>query len=66
MTKPGELIDVKKAAAILDCTPEHIRNKIVNGELEATRIGPKVFRVYRASLEKLIEKNKVNPEDFFK
>ena len=66
MTKPGELIYVKRAAEILCCTPKHIGTMVQDGRLEALKLGPRGIRVFKTSIEKYIENNKVNPEDYYK
>lgn len=66
MTKPGELIHVRRAAEILCCTPKHIGTMVQDGRLSAVRLGPRGIRVIRSSVEIYIENNRVNPEDYFK
>jgi len=66
MTKPGELITLRRASEILGCTPKHIGTMIQDKRIDALRLGPRGLRVFRDSLEKYIENNKVNPEDYYK
>ncbi|MGB5217124.1 MAG: helix-turn-helix domain-containing protein [Smithella sp.] len=65
-TKPGDIVYVKRAAAILSCTPKHVRDMVKDGRLEALKLGPRGIRVFVASVEEYIENNKVNPEDYYK
>ena len=52
-------------AEILSCTDRHIYDLIVEGALDAIKVGGRAMRVSEKSLEEFIEKQKVNPEDYF-
>jgi len=63
--KPGELIYVARAAEILCCEVDHIYKMVKDARIEAVKLGPRGIRVIKSSVEKYIENNKVNPEDYF-
>jgi excisionase family DNA binding protein len=52
-------------AEILSCTDRHIYDLIVEGALDAIKVGGRAMRVSEQSLKDFIEKMKVNPADFF-
>ena len=52
-------------AEILSCTDRHIYDLIVEGALDAIKVGGRAMRVSEKSLEEFIEKQKINPEDYF-
>lgn len=52
-------------ADLLSCTERHIFDLIAEGYLIAIKVGSRAVRVSEKSLEEFIEKQKVNPEDFF-
>jgi excisionase family DNA binding protein len=58
-------LTIQVAAERLSCTERHIYDLIVAGALEATKIGSRAVRVSELSLLAFVEKNKINPEDFF-
>jgi excisionase family DNA binding protein len=62
MTKPNQPTDteslparvsVNRAAAYLDVSHRTVRRYIADGQLRATRIGPRLIRIDRESLLKL-------------
>lgn len=58
-------LTLQAAAERLSCTERHIYDLIVAGELTAAKIGSRAVRVSELSLLAFVEKNKINPEDFF-
>ena len=64
--KPSGLLHIHDVAGLLACTDRHVRNLISKKELEAVKIGKRSRRVKKESVIKFLEKNIVNPEDFFK
>lgn len=58
-------MSIETVAEILCCSDRHIYRLIIEGKLEAIKIGNRAYRVSEKSLEDFIEKGKVNPEDFF-
>lgn len=64
--KPGELIYVARAAEILCCEPDHVYKMIKDAKIEAVRLGVRGVRVIKASVERYIIENKINPEDYYK
>ena len=58
-------LKVSAVAQNLSCTERHVYDLIVAGSLEATKIGSRAVRVSEVSLLAFVEKNKINPEDFF-
>jgi excisionase family DNA binding protein len=58
-------ITVQFVAEILSCTEKHIYFLIQEGSLQSIKIGNRAVRISEKSLRDFIEKNKVNPDDFF-
>jgi len=58
-------LTLQTVAEILSCTDRHIYDLIVEGALDAIKVGGRAMRVSEKSLEEFIEKQKVNPEDYF-
>jgi len=58
-------LTLQTVAEILSCTDRHIYDLIVEGALDAIKVGGRAMRVSEKSLEEFIEKQKVNPADFF-
>jgi excisionase family DNA binding protein len=58
-------ITIQYAMEKLSCTERHIYDLIVAGKLEASKIGSRAVRISELSLLAFVEKNKINPEDFF-
>jgi excisionase family DNA binding protein len=58
-------LTLQTVAEILSCTERHIYDLIVEGALDAIKVGGRAMRVSEKSLEEFIEKQKVNPEDYF-
>lgn len=52
----SELIRVGRVARILDVTKKRVYNLIMEGKLEAVKLGPRQTRVTRASLETYIRR----------
>jgi excisionase family DNA binding protein len=50
---------------MLSCTEKHIYFLIQEGSLQSIKIGNRAVRISEKSLRDFIEKNKVNPEDFY-
>ena len=58
-------LTLQTVAEILSCTDRHIYDLIVEGALDAIKVGGRAMRVSEKSLEEFIEKQKVNPADYF-
>ena len=58
-------LTLQVVADLLSCTERHIFDLIAEGYLIAIKVGSRAVRVSEKSLEEFIEKQKVNPEDFF-
>lgn len=58
-------VTIQYAMEKLSCTERHIYDLIVAGKLEASKIGSRAVRVSELALLAFVEKNKINPEDFF-
>jgi excisionase family DNA binding protein len=58
-------LTLQVVADLLSCTERHIFDLIAEGYLIAIKVGSRAVRVSEQSLEEFIEKQKVNPEDFF-
>jgi excisionase family DNA binding protein len=58
---------VEYVAEILSCSKAHIYRLIIDGQLDAIKIGSngREYRISDQSLNDFISKNKVNPEDLF-
>lgn len=50
-TAVGQLWDVKKAAHVMGCSENTVRNMIRRGDLTAVRVGPRLVRVREADVE---------------
>lgn len=64
--KTSGLMHVHQVALILACSERHVRNLISRGELEVIKIGKRSRRVKKDSLMQFIEKNQVQPENYFR
>lgn len=53
------LIDLHKAAAILDCGPRTIRRKVSAGELTGYQVGARMLRVDETEVLALIEAGRI-------
>ena len=51
----SELLRVKKVACVMDVTPKRVYNLIMEGKLEAVKLGPRQTRVTRQSLVRYIK-----------
>jgi len=65
-------VSMQKVAMVLDCTERHVYDLVASEELEAIRIGigkngahGRAIRILEKSLEKFIERRKINPKDMF-
>lgn len=58
-------LTMQTVAEILGCTERHVKDLIIESELEAIKIGGRAVRVSEQSLIAFIERKKVNPEDLF-
>ena len=58
-------LTLQVVADLLSCTERHIYDLIAEGSLMAIKVGSRAVRVSEQSLIEFIEKQKVNPEDFF-
>jgi excisionase family DNA binding protein len=56
-------LKIQVVAEILSCIDQHIYNLIVEGELEAIKVGARAMRVSEQSLLAFIERRKISPED---
>jgi len=52
-------------AEILSCTERHVYDLVVEGSLTAIKVGSRAIRISERSVCEFIEKNKINPEDFY-
>jgi excisionase family DNA binding protein len=50
-TAVGQLWDVKKAAQVMGCSENTVRNMIRRGDLTAVRVGPRLVRVREADVQ---------------
>ena len=58
---PNDLIRVKEAAAILDCSPETVKRYVRKGKLRAIKLsetGP--IKIYRYELDRMLRNGEVN------
>jgi excisionase family DNA binding protein len=58
-------LHVCNVAKRLDCSKKHIYKLIQDGEIKAIRLGARALRITESSLRGFIEKNEVNPQDYF-
>lgn len=58
-------ITIQSVAETLSCTEQHIYFLIREGLLRSIKIGNRAVRVSEKSLHEFIEKNTLNPDDFF-
>ena len=58
-------LTLRGVSDLLSCTERHIYDLIAEGSLMAIKVGSRAVRVSEQSLIEFIEKQKVNPEDFF-
>ncbi len=63
-TKPRYLT-MERVAEILSCTERHVYNLVVEGRLEAIKIGTRAVRISERSLHEFIETARINPDDLF-
>ena len=49
----------------LSCKERFIYNLIIDGELEAMKLGSRAVRISEQSVDRFIERRKIKPEDFF-
>ena len=63
--KPKKYIQVQHVAERLDCSKKRVYELIKNGKLEAIRIGPRGIRVAIDELDRFIEQNRIDPEEYF-
>lgn len=52
---PGRLLRPRKVSQLLDVTVRHVYRLIHQGDLEAVRIGPRIIRVTRESLDDYLQ-----------
>lgn len=58
-------VTVEAIAGSLSCSVAHVRKLIIDGKLEAIKIGTRAIRVSEKSLHRFIEMQRVNPEDLY-
>ena len=56
---------VNSVAKRLNCSKKHIYKLIQDGEIKAIRLGARALRITESSLREFIEKNEINPQDYF-
>jgi len=65
MDQIEKLIYVNSAARMLACTPKHIYEMIKAEEIKGVRVGVRGVRVIKQSVIDFIEKNTINPDDYY-
>lgn len=58
-------LSIQTVAEILGCTERHLKDLVIEGELEAIKLGTRAWRISEQSLISFIDRKKVNPEDMF-
>jgi excisionase family DNA binding protein len=53
--KPKKLLSVAEAAEALEVAPQTIRRWLQKGHLPGVKMGPKVWRVPRVAVERMLE-----------
>jgi excisionase family DNA binding protein len=56
---------MERVAEILSCSERHVYRLVIEGKLEAIKIGGRAVRISEKSLHDFIETSRVNPEDLF-
>ena len=56
---------VYSVAKQLNCSKKHIYKLIQDGELKAIRLGTRALRITESSLKNFLEKNEINPQEYF-
>ena len=65
MTDKPRYMTMESVAEILSCTERHVYNLVVEGRLEAIKIGSRAVRISEKSLHDFIDTSRVNPEDLY-
>ncbi len=64
-TERPKLIDVRRAANRLNCTPSHIYNLIKEGRLKAIRIGERAgIRIEEKCIEEFLSSRVIDPDEY--
>jgi excisionase family DNA binding protein len=58
-------LTIKAVAEALGCTERHVYDLIVEGALDAIKIGSQAVRISDDSYTEFIKKRKINPEDLY-
>jgi excisionase family DNA binding protein len=58
-------LSMQTVSEILGCTERHVKDLIMESELEAIKIGGRAVRVSEQSLISFIDRKKVNPADLY-
>lgn len=58
-------VTMQVVAETLSCSERHVYDLIVDGSLEAIKIGGRAVRISEESLNDFIESHKIKPEDLF-
>lgn len=52
-----------RVARRLDCSPDHVYDLVLVGELEAVKFGKRALRISEASLEQFLTKHRIDPSE---
>lgn len=61
-----KLLKIWRVAEILDCTKQHVYHMIRDGEIVAVKLGLRGIRITQESVSNYLQKNQIDPEDYFK
>ena len=51
----GDLLTIRQAAEILNCSETTVRNRTREGSLKAVRMGPRMIRIRRDALDAILQ-----------
>ena len=64
-TIKDRFVPIQAVSAVLSCTDQHVYSLVMEGSLQAIKIGSRAIRISERSLNEFIENSRVNPDDFF-
>lgn len=63
--KQDRYLTVSRVAEILGCSERHVYDMVKEGKLKALRLGIRAIRISGKSLNKFIDSNIVDPDEYF-
>lgn len=60
-----QYVQISKAAKSLSVSKDFIHQLIADGHLDGVRLGQRAIRISQDSIDRLLEKSKINPESYY-